>query len=247
MPVDDVKSAARVLKILEQLYRAPKGLRAAHISKALDIPISSCTALLGTMVNGGFVKCDPDNRLYRLSRKARRFGEAVAPSHPLEEDVIHCARQLHRELGVSVAVSRRVGLYIEWAFTLGPTRHRSGSTTPIFKSFNGMAVLSNMSESKLLSMVDAYNERFGRESAVQWRDVVQQIKAFRGPGYVSGGLPSFPGVGAICFRFQDSKTQEEALLTLLIPVNELENRESAIVRAVRLCVAEHGLEASLQP
>ena len=73
MAVDNVKSADRVLRTLEHLCGQPDGLRAAPIGAALDIPISSCVALLGTMVKRGFVKLD-DERAYSLTDKLRADG-----------------------------------------------------------------------------------------------------------------------------------------------------------------------------
>ncbi len=245
MTADNVKSADRVLRILEQLSTAPDGLRAAQIGKTLQIPISSCVGLLGTMVNLGFVQFDEAERSYTLTDKVRQMGAALTPAHPLEDTAIHCARQLHRELGIPVAVSRRVGLFIEWAFTLGHTHIHPGSTLPIFKTLNGMAVLSHMSEAKIANMIDAYNERFGRQIAVQPRDVANRVQPYRGRDYVSGGPPGFPGIGTICFYLHDSATDEEVLLSLLMPINELATREPAVVQAVRQCVAHRGVQAAL--
>lgn len=247
MSGDNVKSADRVLRILEQLAASPEGMRAAQVGKALGIPISSCLGLLTTMVNVGFVKLDSGGRIYSLTDKVRQMGAALTPAHPLEDTAIHCARQLHRELGIPVAVSRRVGLFIEWAFTLGHTHIHSGSSLPIFKTLNGMAVLSHMSEAKLANMIDAYNERFGRQIAVHARDVVSRVQAYRGRDYVSGGPPGFPGVGTVCFYLHDSTTDEEVLLSLILPINELATREPAVVQAVRQCVAMHGVKAAPYP
>jgi hypothetical protein len=115
---------------------------------------------------------------------------------------------------------------------------------PIFKTLNGMAVLSHMSEAKVANMVDAYNERFGRQVAVQSREMVSRVQAYRGRDYVSGGPPGFPGVGTVCFYLHDSETDEEVLLSLILPINELATREPAIVQAVRQCVALHGIQAA---
>jgi DNA-binding IclR family transcriptional regulator len=241
MSAENVKSADRVLLILELLAAAPDGLRVSSVSKALNIPISSCFGLLGTMLNRGFVSYDPTDRTYTATDKLGQLGANGRSAHPLQDAAIRCARQLHRELGIPVAVSQRVGLFIEWAFTLGQTYLQPGSTMPLFKSFNGFAALSNMSESKISGIIDAYNEKFGREIAVQPREVVKRLHAYRGREYISGGPPAFPGVGIICFHLCDAETGEEVLLSLILPRNELTYREPAVVNAVRKCVSARAI------
>ncbi len=237
MSADNVKSAERVLRILEFLARSPGGCRPTAVSRALSIPISSCVGLLGTMRNEGFVTFDEVNRTYLLTNKLQRLEPARAPTNPLQDMAIRSARQMYRELGTPVGVSRRSGLFIEWDFTLGRTYVYPGSSMPIFKTFAGLAALSHMSEAKLHGIVEAYNERFGREVSVHSPDVVKRLHSFRGRDYISGGPPAFPGLGCICFYLKDEDTEEEVLLTLQMPLNELADREPSVVRAVRKCVS----------
>ena len=242
---DNVKSADRVLRILEFLSSTNEGVPAAVIARALDIPLSSCLGLLGTMHNHKFVSLEEGCKKYLLSGKLRRIATAVdTPRNPLEDVAIRCARQLNRQLGDPVAVSRRVGLLVEWVFTVGRTHLQPGSTMPIFKSFNGMTAVLHLSETQLAALVEEYNEKFGRSLAIAPAEALKRIEPYRGRDYAAGGAPNFPGVAYICFRLTDDQTDEEILLTVRMPGSDLRHREPIVVKAVRDCGSQHLAYAS---
>jgi DNA-binding IclR family transcriptional regulator len=60
----DVKSARRVIDILAHFSNAQRAQRPMEISRALDMPISSCLSLLNTMARAGVMKYDQADRTY---------------------------------------------------------------------------------------------------------------------------------------------------------------------------------------
>src|SRR3546814_8056052 len=67
-----VKSAARVLDLLELLAAAPRPLRLAEVAPRLDIPKTSAFALLSTLVAKGYA--EEQGGGYRLAERLRDRG-----------------------------------------------------------------------------------------------------------------------------------------------------------------------------
>jgi DNA-binding IclR family transcriptional regulator len=61
-----VKSADRVIQILEAIGNSVKGCTHKELSSALNIPKSSLTSLLNTLVQRDYLSSDPDGRRYTL-------------------------------------------------------------------------------------------------------------------------------------------------------------------------------------
>jgi DNA-binding IclR family transcriptional regulator len=70
---DTVRSAARVLDILEYLARLPDGASLSECVAALDLPKSSTLMLLRTVLARGYVVRDASDR-YRLNETFRLYG-----------------------------------------------------------------------------------------------------------------------------------------------------------------------------
>src|SRR3546814_18980718 len=79
-----VKSAARVLDLLELLAAAPRPLRLAEIAPRLDIPKTSAFALLSTLV----AKCYAEEQGggYRLAERLRDRGWVVGDGAVMVRD-----------------------------------------------------------------------------------------------------------------------------------------------------------------
>ena len=91
-----VKSADRVLQILQLLEASDAPLRASGIAKALRIPISSCMALLATAVGRRFIRFDELSRVYALAENPGLRRGAPSGSSPLAEAAVTRARRLNR-------------------------------------------------------------------------------------------------------------------------------------------------------
>ncbi len=93
-----VKSAERVMDILEAVIPASQGVGFMDLTKSLNIPKSSLHALLDVMVRRQYLEQDPDSRRYSLGIRTLEAGEAYVRTH----DVINVARQSMKALVAEV-------------------------------------------------------------------------------------------------------------------------------------------------
>ena len=242
----NVKSADRVLQLLMLFSEAKHSLRASEVAKDLHIPLSSCMELLATLVNSGFMTVDHDARSYMPTDKVAALGDWLRPGNPLEIHAIACARRVHRELGVPVAVSHRAGLFINWNFTLAVKQVYPGYSIPLLRTLNGIVLLSRMNDVGIIDIVSAHNERFGRQGALHSRDLLARAQSARGRDYASGPSPMFPGVATVCFYLGDTAGPEELLLSIVLPASELAQREARVVGLVRKYIRERPAQPDAQ-
>jgi DNA-binding IclR family transcriptional regulator len=102
-----VKSAGRVLDILETLRAEPGGLSLSELASRLGLANSSAHALLHTMLARGYLRRDPQTRRYALGIKLIQLGLAVSD----DVDLRSVARGILERLVVETQESAFMGQF----------------------------------------------------------------------------------------------------------------------------------------
>jgi DNA-binding IclR family transcriptional regulator len=100
-----VKSARRVLDILELLAARETGLTFAEIGRVLTLPDSSLSGLLHTLVDAGWLECDSASRTYELGLRAFEVGSAYMRSRTLIERATPVMTQIRNEIDETVQMA----------------------------------------------------------------------------------------------------------------------------------------------
>ncbi|SFJ58711.1 IclR family transcriptional regulator [Aerobium aerolatum] len=103
----NVKSATRALKILRGLGEKPQSH--VELSVALDIPRSSLTGLLTTMMDDGFVTYDANTRLYGLGPEVLLLAQRYLAGINVVTTGQAMVAEIVRETGESTALVVRAG------------------------------------------------------------------------------------------------------------------------------------------
>lgn len=142
-----VKSAIRVIEVLELLAAHPQGFGHARMSAELGIPKSSLTQLIGNLVEAGYVEHSEDGRRYLLGAKV----VGLARSYLSRIDIVRIAQpivaRIAERLGDSCALTVRTGtemLVVCKQDSVLPLQHsmQLGDRGPIYASASGKAVLA---------------------------------------------------------------------------------------------------------
>jgi DNA-binding IclR family transcriptional regulator len=240
---NNVKSSARTLMILCHFAEERRKLSVSELAKSLGLPLSSCHGLLMTLVDMRFLSFEEETRSYFPTEKVKQLGDWLRSDKLLEQKAVAWAQKLHTELGEAVAVSKRMGLDIEFVFTRQVAQVKRGSHLPICRTNNGLALLCHKSEAEVEAIVSAHNEKFGRQDFVQPRDLIRRVDQQRHRGYITGCAPITPQMGTVCFCLREDN--EEIILTVLVPARELSVKAGRIVDAVRRTVPQANWSAEL--
>ena len=184
-----VKSAARVLQILEYFDDVRRPSTVMEVAETLGYPQSSTSALLRSLVTLGYLLYDPYTRLYVPSSRVALLGSWVN-SHCLAEGrILRMLKELNRRTGDTVLLAARNGLQVQYIHVLqatSPARlHLTlGTVRSLAHSGAGYAILSTLSNSEVSRLVMRINaERSPDEPAVNIRELQETLADVRRSGY----------------------------------------------------------------
>ncbi|TMV09356.1 IclR family transcriptional regulator [Arenibacterium halophilum] len=144
-----VKSAVRVIEILEFFASHRRPARMHELCAALRCPPSSMTALLRTMIGMGYVEFDEDTHHYFPAPRISRLTSWLDTGNYEKTGVLDAMCALRDDLGEPVVLAARSDLEIEYVDSLhcqnGLHSHiKKGSTRLMVQNGIGWLMLSRM-------------------------------------------------------------------------------------------------------
>ena len=109
-------AVARTLDVLEAIAQRPPGLTNAEISRRLQIPKSSASYLLRTLVQRGYLRREADTGRYRLGLKLLGLSRGALAGLDVREVALPLMRQLVEHCGLTAHLAildRGEAVYIE--------------------------------------------------------------------------------------------------------------------------------------
>jgi len=184
-----VKSAGRVLEILEFFSEIRRPATVDEVCKALSYPQSSTSVLLRSMQQLGYLAFDPVHRGYHPTVRVAILGgwlnEALAP----KGSVTNIMEELRRRTGETIILALQNGIYAQYASILlgtSPERIyiRIGALKPICRAAVGKALLAGKSRSEIALLVRRINaEADTPEDHVDVAALLEDIAHFRQRGF----------------------------------------------------------------
>ncbi len=155
-----VKSAMRTLDIIEYVVANDRGVNAQEVSRALNIPISSLSYLLGTLVERAYLL--REGRLYRVGPGLERL-QVRSSEFTLAERAAPLVSSLRMQLNETASFFIRRDWEVETLATATSEQAlrysvAEGSRSPMHTMSAGKAILSSLPDSD----VDAYLEQVDR-------------------------------------------------------------------------------------
>jgi DNA-binding IclR family transcriptional regulator len=240
-----VKSASRVLEILEYFDDLQRQSTVMEIADALGYPQSSTSALLRSLVSMGYLIYDAHARTYITSSRVALLGSWVNSQFFAEGAIISMMKELNEQTGDTVVLAVRNGLHMQYIHVVqatSPARlHMTlGTVRPLAASGAGYALLSTMTDSEVTRLVIRINaETEEGKPLIKIRELLESLAVIRRKGYAftcdmvtrGGGIIAAPlpringqprmilGVGGIS---EVMRGREEELSVALL--NQIKNR-----------------------
>ncbi len=196
MPGGPIKSAARVLEILEYFAQRRAAASVSEICAALGYPQSSTSMLLRSLQALGYLDHDLPSRTYRPTLRVTRLGDWIEPPG---DGLLARVRTLARAVQETVVLVREEGLYVRIVQSVEvATEPRvdlpAEGRLPLDVSAGGLLFLARQTDAGIdrmrarLARVDRSRDRASvvpvvSAAIVQARDEgVVVIEDLRGPG-----------------------------------------------------------------
>ncbi len=198
-----VKSAARVLALLELFDATRRPLRVSEIAERLDMPQSSTSMLLMTLVQAGYMEHDADARVFCPSARVSFLGNWVTQPQGQGEGLQDLMRRLSKVTGESILLGRQNGIRMQYlsiidsahALRFSPT---PGTLRPLHRTAIGIMLLSELPDEQIGLMLRRWNaERPKGEAAARTGPLMQSVAFAREHGYFESASLATSGAGVI--------------------------------------------------
>jgi DNA-binding IclR family transcriptional regulator len=190
MRTAEVKSAGRILDVLELLAGLPQGIRVNQLARTLAIPKSSASALLGTLALRGYVETAGEG--YRLANGYRGdgwvggiTGALVRAGHPIMEKLV---ADTGESAFLGVATPSFEIRYIAKVVSANPLRYDVELTSlrPAHSTSIGQVLLASLSAEALDDYLRHHElHRAAGRPAISERALRRALTQAREQGYVT--------------------------------------------------------------
>jgi DNA-binding IclR family transcriptional regulator len=228
-----VKSAGRALQILEFFDGVQCEVSVSEISRALQLPQSSTSALLRSLVSMGYLQHDRHSRTYQPTRRVSLLGNWVDPSLVQRGALLELARSLMLQTGQTVVMATVNGLHAQYIYIQRPARFQDqalrvtiGALRPLGRTAVGKALLSAQNDNYLERLLRRINaERPIGEAPIIIPEFIDNLRTSCKQGYF-GGPGGSHGDGAVALVLD--RDQQQLALAVEGPSEELEEQETKI-------------------
>jgi DNA-binding IclR family transcriptional regulator len=200
---EGVKSAERVLAIFEVFEALRRPMRISELVKKLEIPQSSTSTLMKTLVAKGLVDFNPEERTFCPSVRLAFLGNWVLGADDGLAQIQTMAQRLATESGETVIVGAQNGLFVQYlAVVVSPQPIRfilhAGMMRPLHRAGLGIMLLTTKEDAEVGRIIRRFNAEADEETIkVPEFEVIETVRKARSLGYCETSDLATPGAGVI--------------------------------------------------
>ncbi len=235
-----IKSAQRVLEILEYFNQDRPEATVMDIARSMGYPQSSTSELLSCLVALGYLHRDRRARTYRPAARVALIGAWIQPALFRCGTLPAMMDALADETGMTVVLATKVGLEVQYIHAVGVhdadrDNWLPGSRAPILHSTAGRALLSTTNPDLIRKIVHRLNAESPAEMRVSADTLLANLKTVRAQGYALGTHES--GAGMVVVLLPQPASKETLALGICGPAAEITTNTDDYVRMLRAAVA----------
>lgn len=237
-----VKSAARVFRIFEFFDDVQREARLTEISSRLDMPTSSASVLLHSLVRLGYLSHDPERRAFKPTLRICMLGSWATGELMRDGWYKWLMDDLSARTGDTISIAARNGIFAQYIRIVNATNDLrvhvpTGTRRLLVWSAAGFALLKDADEAEIASLVRRTNaeERSGEEP-IELRKVLAHVEHCREQGYFFSRELVTPGGGHIAMTIPPASTDaHEPAYSLGVAgwVDRIARDEKGIVQIMR--------------
>lgn len=189
-----VKSAGRVLDVLEYFANTRAAAGVSEIATALGYPRSSASVLLATLVDMGYLRQDPATRRFRPTPRVALLGAWIEADTGVQGKLEH----LRQNTGETIILAQRNGLDSQYIHVLESTEDlrlimRMGTRRRLVRAATGYALLSRMPDAEILRILRRSNADARADEFVAAGALLHTVNLVRAHGYALSRSAFTPG------------------------------------------------------
>jgi len=234
-----VKSAGRVLRILELFDVLRREAPVSEVSELLDLPQSSTSVLLRSMVLLGYLQFNPNTRAFSPTTRVALLGNWVNGAMISEGLLMRLLQRVNARTNQAVVVAVRNQIwseYIHIAQSTNPVRLFvvKGSRRPLIRSGTGLMLLADLPDPviKRIAMRTNAEAPDGQpRNCIQ--SLMQQVEEVRSQGWAATFNTITKGGGMIAMRLPKVANEEQLVVGLPGLTEHLKANQEAYLDVLR--------------
>jgi len=214
-----VKSAGRILELLEYVADVPAGVTLADIVRKFGYPLSSASALLKSLSALGYLYFNRQRHTYHATARVALLGSRTMPLMFGERQIQKAMEAINRETGHLVNLAMRIDTNIRLIYGIdGSHDIRLDFKTRGMRSWattcSGRLFLSTLSDAQIRATLHRFNaENKAPEDRVNIDQLIKDIRKIRDQGYSMLPSKNLPGVAGLAVLIpQTSNTTQLAIV-----------------------------------
>lgn len=234
-----IKSAERVLEILELFNKRRAPLSVMDVSRALNVPQSSTSELISNLVRRGYLARERGERIFRPTSRVALLGAWVHPPLFRTGSLLTMMDSLKNATNLGVALCSKVGTSLKHLHTVGklPDELGDGAERHLLHSPFGRVILSTMFSQEVRLLVQRLNAESEPEDHVPYHDLWDGLLELSKRGFASGSV--MPGWSGIAVLLPQAVGEEQLAVGIIGRTGEIEARHSELLRSLRQASSDH--------
>lgn len=233
-----IKSADRVLEIFEMFSADRQEVTVMDVARTLNVPQSSTSELLGSLVRRGYLSRDRNARTFRPTARVALLGAWVQPKLFRHGQLLPLMDGLRSVTGETIVLASMVGLGIRHVHVVGddlPGSLSPGTEHHALHSPFGVALLSAMYRDNVRKLVHRLNAESDASLHRRFGDVEAQLIHASQRGYVLGDLGD--GLAAVAVLLPMRLCEEPLVLGVTGKADDIHARCDQLVQTLRGAIA----------
>lgn len=237
-----IKSAQRVLEVLEYFTDGREEATVMDIARAMGYPQSSTSELLSCLVALGYLHRDRYARTYKPSARVALLGAWVQPTLFRHGRLLPMMDELVAESGATVVLATKCGVDVQYIHAINANADEAaywstGAKAPLLHSAVGKALCSTTDPDLVRKLVHRLNAEAEAEMRVSYDALATDLREIRANGYAVGRLEGGGGMAAVLLP--QASAEEQLVLGICGLSDDFGERTDEYVNMLRAAVARH--------
>lgn len=234
-----IKSAKRVLEILEYFDQHHQNATVMDLSRSLNYPQSSTSELLRCLTRLGYLHHNRYRRTYCPTARVALLGSWVEPNLFRGGTVLTALDRISDTIGETVVLSTAANYIVQHLHVVegvheDAVMEHAGATEKLLHSPIGRLLLSSFPDQMIRSALHRLNaEEEDPEQRVNLAETIEQLRELRARGWVVDEEARGDGIGVISVLLPLRRGTERLALSVLAKSDVIRGRAEDIVAIVQ--------------
>lgn len=219
-----VKSAERVLDILEALAGQPHGLTFTELLRALKLPKSSLHELLLVLTERGYLEVDDERRSYTLGIRVWESGQGYLRHHDLVREAVPVMESIVGKVNETAQLAILDGIenvYLAKVDSSHPLRLQSEVGRRLYAHATGLGkiLLAHLAREDLLARLETVTlPRFTARTLATHDLLLDELDRIRERGFAVDAQEYTPGLCCVAVPIHLASPRTVAAMSVSIPI-----------------------------